>query len=75
MDRAYSVLKLLHGNVFGWQQPDVRGLGRLGATRMRQYVRAWINEWDLVRMDPAFRPRSEAAEVQLGYGENSELED
>jgi len=30
---------------------------------MRQYVRAWINEWDLIRLDPEFRPESVAADV------------
>ena len=52
LDAAYARLKELHGVAFGWAPPDVPGLERLGATRMRQYVRAWINEWDLVRLDP-----------------------
>ncbi|MBA3248835.1 MAG: DUF2791 family P-loop domain-containing protein [Geodermatophilaceae bacterium] len=74
LDRAYSVLKQLHGAAFGWSPPDVVGLERLGATRMRQYVRAWINEWDLIRLDPAFRPESQAAAVPTGYAEAAELE-
>ena len=60
LDRAYGRLKELHGAAFGWSPPDVPGLERLGATRMRQYIRAWINEWDLVRLDPAFQPQTEA---------------
>jgi hypothetical protein len=48
LDQAYARLKELHGEVFGWQPPDVKGLERLGATRMRQYVRAWINEWEIL---------------------------
>ena len=51
------------------------GLERLGATRMRQYVRAWINEWDLIRLDPAFRPETEAVEIASDYREDSALED
>ena len=57
LDDAYRRLRALHSEAFGWNAPDVPGLERLGTTRMRQYVRAWINEWDLVRLDPAFRPR------------------
>ena len=72
--RAYGVLKALHGNAFDWQPPDVAGLERLGATRMRQYVRAWINEWDLVRLDPAHAPSTQAVEVLPGYAEEPELE-
>jgi hypothetical protein len=74
LDRAYAALKKLHADAFGWSPPDVAGLERLGATRMRQYVRAWINEWDLTRLDPAFRPQSVAVEIASDYRENSDLE-
>ena len=74
LDRAYAALKRLHGDAFGWEPPDVPGLERLGATRMRQYVRAWINEWDLVRLDPEFQPQSEAVSITSNYNEDSSLE-
>ncbi len=67
-------LKALHGQAFDWQPPDVVGLERLGATRMRQYVRAWINEWDLVRLDPDFQPDSEVAPISFTYDEQPELD-
>jgi BREX system ATP-binding protein BrxC/D len=75
LDQAYARLKRLHGEAFGWSPPDVAGLERLGATRMRQYVRAWINEWDLVRLDPQYRPETEAVEVESDYRENLALEE
>ena len=78
LDRAYVRLKELHGEAFGWDPPDVDGLERLAATRMRQYVRAWINEWDLVRLDPEFTPATEvvggAVAAALGYQEDADLE-
>jgi hypothetical protein len=74
LDRAYAALKSLHADAFDWSPPDVAGLERLGATRMRQYVRAWINEWDLTRLDPDFRPQSVAVEITSDYRENSDLE-
>ncbi len=74
LDRAYAALKRLHGEAFGWSPPDVPGLERLGATRMRQYVRAWINEWDLVRLDPQFRPQTEVVQIAADYSEDSALE-
>ena len=74
LDRAYEALKKLHADAFGWGPPDVAGLERLGATRMRQYVRAWINEWDLTRLDPTFRPQSVAVEIASDYREDSDLE-
>ncbi len=71
---AYSRLKELHGAVFGWLPPDVSGLERLGATRMRQYVRTWINEWDLLRLDPSYRPETEVADLSSDYREDPDLE-
>lgn len=74
LNHAYAALKRLHGDAFGWDPPDVQGLERLGATRMRQYVRAWINEWDLVRLDPEFRPQTVAADIASNYAEDASLE-
>jgi hypothetical protein len=74
LDAVYRRLKALHSEAFGWNAPDVPGLERLGATRMRQYVRAWINEWDLVRLDPSFRPDTEVVEVGFSYDEQADLE-
>jgi hypothetical protein len=37
-------------------------------------VRAWINEWDLVRLDPAFRPQTESVSIASDYREDSTLE-
>lgn len=74
LDHAYRRLRTLHSEAFAWNAPDVPGLERLGATRMRQYVRAWINEWDLVRLDPSFRPQTDVTQVGSNYEEQSELE-
>lgn len=74
LDQAYRRLKQLHAEAFEWQPPDVAGLERLGANRMRQYVRAWINEWDLVRLDPRYRPDTEIADLAAhGYQEDESL--
>ena len=75
LGRAYRTLRKLHGGAYGWEPPDVPGLEQLGATRMRQYVRAWINEWDLVRLDPDYQPISDVVDVPTDYGELRELDD
>lgn len=72
LDRAYVTLKQLHAAAYDWSPPDVAGIERLGATRMRQYVRAWINEWDLVRDDPSYSPSTEVVEVVSSYDEDAE---
>jgi BREX system ATP-binding protein BrxC/D len=75
LDRAYRTLRQLHGGAYGWQPPDVPGLEQLGATRMRQYVRAWINEWDLVRLEPGYQPITDVVDIPANYRELAELND
>jgi len=75
LDAAYRTLRRLHGVAYDWEPPDVPGLERLRATRMRQYVRAWINEWDLVRLDPSYLPTTEVLSVPGGYPELDGLDD
>ena len=41
---------------------------------MRQYVRAWINEWDLRRLDPGYQPEISVAGLDVDLGTDSELE-
>ncbi|MGH9180917.1 MAG: BREX system ATP-binding domain-containing protein, partial [Acidimicrobiales bacterium] len=70
LDRTYTRLKAIHADAYGWEPPDVEGLERLPSNRMRQYVRAWINEWDLRRLDPTYRPDISATEVVVDYSED-----
>jgi len=74
LDRTYAKLKDIHARAFGWDPPDVEGLERLPSNRMRQYVRAWINEWDLRRLDPSYVPDIAATEVIVDLTEDAELE-
>ncbi len=74
LDLAYQALRRLHGETYGWAPPEVNGLERLGATRMRQHVRAWINEWDLVRLDPAYTPASEVIDLASNFADDPDLE-
>jgi hypothetical protein len=74
LERTYERLRAIHGDAYGWSPPDVEGIEQLPTNRMRQYVRAWINEWDLFRLDPRYHPDIEVIEVELGYGEDKDLE-
>lgn len=74
LDRTYALLKSLHGEAHRWHPPDVEGLERLPSNRMRQYVRAWINEWDLRRLDPTYEPDLIAVDVAVDFSEDAILE-
>lgn len=70
LDRAYLKLKQIHGEAYGWLPPDVEGLERLPSNRMRQYVRAWINGWDLLYVDPGYRPQMAADSLAVDLSED-----
>jgi hypothetical protein len=75
LDRTYAQLKQIHSEAYGWDPPDVPGLERLPSNRMRQYVRAWINEWDLRRLDPSYDPEISATGLEVDLSTDSDLED
>jgi hypothetical protein len=75
LDRTHNRLREIHGEAFGWDPPAVPGLERLPSNRMRQYVRAWINEWDLRRLDPSYEPEIEAGTLEVDLSEDAEIED
>jgi hypothetical protein len=74
LDRTYAELKRIHGHAYGWEPPDVAGLERLPSNRMRQYVRAWIYEWDLRRLDPTYQPEISVAGLKMDLSTDSDLE-
>jgi hypothetical protein len=72
LELAYQRIKESHGAAFGWSPPDVPGLARSASNRMRQYVRAWINEWDLIRLDPSYLPRTRAERISSAVAAGQE---
>lgn len=74
---TYDKVRSLHGDAYAWSPPDVRWPPITGATPMRSYVRAWINAWDVRRLDPASRADEAGYEISrpsMDYGESPDLE-
>ncbi len=74
LDRTYAQLKQIHAQAYSWEPPDVVGLERLPSNRMRQYVRSWINAWDLCRLYPGYEPEMSTAKLELDLRTESGLE-
>lgn len=70
---TYDKLKRIHARAYKWLPPDVTHPDSLGSRQMREYVRAWINEWDLRRMYPEYRPEIEISGLTFDYGEDADL--
>ncbi len=74
LEATYAKLRELHSAAYDWQAPELSREFGGGARSMRQYVRAWINEWDLRRLDPSYRPVIEVGELKPDYSEDADLE-
>ncbi|MGH9056968.1 MAG: BREX system ATP-binding domain-containing protein [Acidimicrobiales bacterium] len=74
LDRTYAQLKRIHGEAYRWDPPDVSGIERLPSNRMRQYVRAWIGEWDLRRLYPSYRPEITAGGLDVDLSDDGDSE-
>jgi bacteriophage exclusion system BrxC/D-like protein len=71
---TYDRVRALYERAYGWQPPfDV--VNDSGPSRsMRQHVRDWITRWDLLRLDPAYRPDIETQTVAPDLTERPDLE-
>ena len=74
VDALYERLRGLHGSAYSWDPPQVSAVEKLSSTRMREYVRGWITEWDLRRLYPEAQLDIEILDVQQTYDEDQELE-
>jgi len=74
VEEIYHKIRSIHGAAYGWEPPQVPTIERLSSTRMREYVKGWITEWDLKRLDPTQKVEIELTEIRQDYSEDIELE-
>ena len=74
IDRARDRIRDLHARAYRWQPPPLEAGERSTSTSMRQYVRRWINEWDLKRLYPDYTASTMVADLAVDYHEEPDLE-
>lgn len=74
LDRTYEKVQCIHAKAYEWSPPPVQSVERLVSTRMRQYVKGWITEWDLKRLDKEYKPEIEVTKLEQDYTEDKNLE-
>ncbi len=74
VDRTRDQVREIHAQAYGWTPPSLEAAERLSTTRMRQYVRRWINEWDLRRLYPEHPVETVVDELKMDYSESPDLE-
>ena len=69
----YQKLNAIYARAYGWNHPmEYRAPDR--TARIRQHVKRWINEWDLKRVYPDYKPDIQVTNLQQDYSERPELE-
>jgi hypothetical protein len=73
IQQSCEKVRAIHAEAYGWQPPPVP-VERLGMTSMREYVKRWITEWDLKRLDPEYTVEIEKTTLDQNYAEDAVLE-
>ncbi len=74
INALYEKARSIHGVAYGWAPPLTVDAEWLTTTRLREYIRKWITEWDLTYLDNEYRPDIEVREIKPEYTENGDLE-
>ena len=74
VEEIYHKIRSVHGTAYEWDPPHVPSIERLSSTRIREYVKGWITEWDLKRLAPEQSVEIELTELKQDYSEDLELE-
>lgn len=74
IDQTHDHVRAIHARAYDWEPPAAAPFERLATTSMRQYVRRWINEWDLQRLYPGYQVDTIVGELKLDYSEDAALE-
>jgi hypothetical protein len=72
--QAREQVRALHAGAYRWDPPPLAPDQRLTTTSMRQYVRRWINEWDLKRLYPGEPVDTQFVDLEIDISESPELE-
>jgi hypothetical protein len=74
LGKTYEKVQSIHAKAYNWDPPPVQSIESMTSRRMRQYVKGWITEWDLKRLDPGYNPKIEVAKLEQDYTEDKNLE-
>ncbi len=69
LDEAYSRIRELYRVAYAWEPAATSPGRRESSTPMRAYIRRWITEWDLRRLNPGVNVDVETVEWRMDYRE------
>lgn len=71
--QTFDKLRSTYASAYGWAPPSDY-IEPDPTARMRQHVKRWITEWDLMRLYPDYKPDIETSQLGPSYTEMPELE-
>ncbi|MDD5434268.1 MAG: DUF2791 family P-loop domain-containing protein [Nitrospira sp.] len=74
IEQTYRKIRTVYTQAYNWEPPLSSSIGGLTSTSMREYVKGWITEWDLKRLDPQVQIELEFTNMQQDYSEDKNLE-
>ena len=74
VERTRNKIRSVYASAYDWEPPTVSSINGLVSTRMREYVKGWITEWDLKRLDPKGHVEIEITEMKQDYTEYPNLQ-
>ena len=74
LTRTHEKVRQLYSAAYDWVPPDGEPELHEGSRRMRQYVRQWITQWDLTRLDPKYQPDIQTENYTPDLAERPDLE-
>ncbi len=74
IEETQRKVRAIHASAYHWDPPLIPSGERLSSTRMREYVKGWITEWDLKRLAPQETVDLEVTPLRPSYTEDAELE-
>src|SRR3990170_7231528 len=74
VEQTYNKLRSVYAQAYGWEPTTTSSINGLTSTRMREYVKGWITEWDLRRLDPEGHVEIEITEMKQHYSEDPNLQ-
>jgi len=75
LDETYGRIRALYAKAYGWEPVVQAVVRREQSTPLRAYIRRWITEWDLHRLNPGAEVDIETTVWHTDYSEEEETDE
>lgn len=66
-------IRSLHSQAFDWNAPPAHEREALSSRSIREHIKSWITEWDMMLLYPDYRPEIVVDEIKPDYTEDTDL--